>query len=836
MVGLVRAAVTTNNIPLFIPVLKKDAGKAPVPIVEDGVSLYETAVQPGLSLTWCGPVYGTDVVERATATNIITPTFDAQLITWPQYGQLSWKSYNTTGTNLGSIISSGVISFKNDPLYDQSNTVGADVFVSRMNAIFASAGCPARLKGIDYAASGLQILQFYSSVFSVSAVSYNPTTVFDFTIPDVSLFDSNTLTKAGILQTCKVMGFIPDRLFTIPPSAAGAPVYYPAPRNYQLGFRSTINLSVYKNCRWVPEDQSAPQPPASEVAAGYTGTYFDCYSYQHMLNQVINPTLVRCITDQHDAGLPFSQQCLSRQLTTGVYANCAANEIWNPARSYIGSTASNLVTVSHNGFAYVSQFASGGTFLSTVTVTNGGSGYLNPPKVTFTAFYGSGATGFATVSGGKVVSVTVTNPGSGYIDVVTVVLTAGIGGGSGATATGVFQTKASEIPGTGTAWVKVGESIWSSWSPTAKYLVGDVVTYTQQSPNTVGNFLAFVASAVPPIGIPPKIDGTGWNIAYESDTAVGTLAPLTSSFATVGTLPPTITFNSSTNLFTLNVDSYGFGGTSESNADDGYLGYNDDASTVETTYQQTLNSSYNDQARDSYGLTGTSPHFTTPPYRVFRRGGQCYDERMVFEADSYFHSLFGNWPALRLLYLDPRTKIQTSYVRYLLQAANAGLNVQYPLPLFTPTPVTSGYLPFGRVGGNTPYLYTFPQDYPSIGNMWQPVDAIVVTTGSVPVVDDQTRPPTILGDTLAAETSAGSKSSVMRILAEFSLPSMLGQEYRNQIHFEPHEKDMMDMQASSDFRQFDYEVKLRMKQTQLYRPLDLPDGGNANFRYLLGRK
>lgn len=184
MVGLVRAAITTNNIPLFIPVLKKDAGKAPVPIVEDGVSLYETACQPGLSLTLCGPVYGTDVVERASATNIITPTFDAQHITWPQYGQLSWKSYNTTGTNLGSVISSGTINFDNDPLYDQSNTVSADVFVSRMNALFASAGCPARLRGIDYAASGLQILQFYSSVFTVSAVTYSPTTVFDFTVPD----------------------------------------------------------------------------------------------------------------------------------------------------------------------------------------------------------------------------------------------------------------------------------------------------------------------------------------------------------------------------------------------------------------------------------------------------------------------------------------------------------------------------------------------------------------------------------------------------------------------------------------------------------------------------
>lgn len=833
MVGLVRAAITTNNIPLFIPVLKKNAGEAPIPIVESGVTYYETAIQPGLSMTWCGPVFGTDALDRATPTNIITPEFNANLITWPQYGQISWKSYNTYGTNLGSAISGGTISLDNDPLYNQSNTVWTDTFVSRLNGLFTSAGCPARVRAIDFSASGLQILQFYSSQFVVGGITYNPTVVFDFTVPDQMLLDPD-ITKSGILQTCKVMGFIPNKQFVIPPSPVGAPVYYSAPRNYQLGLRSTMNLSTYKNCRWIPEDQSAALPTASEVAAGYTGTYFDCYSYQHLLNQVINPTLVRCISDQNDADVPFSKQCLNRQLALATYGNCAATKLWSPFVEYLATTSSNVVSVSYQGFAYISQFASGGTFISTVTVTNGGSGYVNPPTVSFTGG-GSGATAIAMVSGGRVVSVTVTSPGGGYT-APGVVFTPGIGGGSGAAGTVTMQTKASEIPGTGTAWVKIGESIWHSWSPTSKYVLGDIVTYAPQAPNIEGYFQVFSATASPPIGVPPRIDGTGWALAYEDIVASGISTPLPTSQALVGTLAPTITFNSSTNLFTLNLDSYGFGGTQPSNADDGYLGYNDDAENIETTYQQTLNSSYNDQARDSYGLTGTTPFFTTPPYRISRRAGMCFDERMVFEADDYFHSLFGNWPALRLLYIDPRTRIQTSYVRYLLQAAVAGLNVQYPLPLFVPTAVTSGYLPYGRVAGNTPYLYTFPQDYPSIGNMWQPVDAIVITTGSVPVVDDQTRPPTFLGDTLEAETSSTSKSSVMRILGEFSLPSALGQEYRNEIQYEPHEKDMMDMQSSSDFRQFDYQVKLRMKQSQLYRDLDLCNGGNANFRYILQRK
>ncbi len=52
-------------------------------------------------------------------------------------------------------------------------------------------------------------------------------------------------------------------------------------------------------------------------------------------------------------------------------------------------------------------------FVISVTVTNGGEGYLSPPSVTFTGS-GSGATATATISNGVVTQVTVNNTGSGY--------------------------------------------------------------------------------------------------------------------------------------------------------------------------------------------------------------------------------------------------------------------------------------------------------------------------------------------------------------------------------------------------------------------------------------
>jgi hypothetical protein len=51
--------------------------------------------------------------------------------------------------------------------------------------------------------------------------------------------------------------------------------------------------------------------------------------------------------------------------------------------------------------------------LTSVTVTNGGSGYLAPPKINIIGS-GSGATAVAAVSGGVVTGITVTNGGSGY--------------------------------------------------------------------------------------------------------------------------------------------------------------------------------------------------------------------------------------------------------------------------------------------------------------------------------------------------------------------------------------------------------------------------------------
>src|SRR5216684_7622105 len=55
-----------------------------------------------------------------------------------------------------------------------------------------------------------------------------------------------------------------------------------------------------------------------------------------------------------------------------------------------------------------------GSFVTSVTVDSGGSGYATPPTVSLSGGGGSGAAATAMVSGGAVTAINVNNAGSGY--------------------------------------------------------------------------------------------------------------------------------------------------------------------------------------------------------------------------------------------------------------------------------------------------------------------------------------------------------------------------------------------------------------------------------------
>lgn len=765
--SLIRGAITTDNFPLFVPLLRPSSSAYPNPVTENGASYWETTMQPGLALTWTGPVY---------AQGGFNGMYDAQdslLASWPTYGYLPFYcpippvSGGNTLLPSPEVLNLGAISSNPDC------TVAT--LVSRLNAAFL-----AQVGGayVTVAVSGRYLT--FTQAFPTA------TTLFlDFSMPSnlqqstFSPLNTTVPSKQGILQTCKLLGFIPGQVLALPNNTTVT-----LTRPFQLAFRTTLNLYSYKNVRWTPEDTSVAVPAASEVAAGYVGTYFDCYTYEHLLNQCVNPTFQRLIYDEWDGnnGTPYADQCLQRQLYNACYANCNALLPWSETTSYSAGPTTSVV---YKGRAYYPQIAN----LNVCPVLSSTANTVNP------------------------------------------------------------------------AWVDCGPSILNSWTSGVSYVPGDVVTY-----NFGSSYLAYYTCKLATTASQPPSNTTYWNTAQAFNSAAGSYTYIQYNYPTIGTITPTITYNPSTSLFVLNLDSYGFGGTQATNVYDGYAGAIDDTLFPASPIQQSLNSTLNDQARDSWGLTGSCS--ATPAYTIFRHPNIVYDERMIIEADDYFNQLFGNWPTLRLTYIDPRTSVVTSYVRYGPQASNAGLAVPSPLPLVNPTVATTGYLPITRVAGNQPYIYTFPQDYPSVGLMWNPIDTIVITSGDIPVLDDQVLPPIIIGDNGVAigsvETAAYSpnipansvigqssflagnggggqstNASTLKIIGEFIVKSgsmQSGQEYRNQIVFEPQTVIPMDLQRGIKFNKFSYQAWMRMKVTQLLRPVTLSNGGSLNMRWRFDRK
>jgi hypothetical protein len=77
-----------------------------------------------------------------------------------------------------------------------------------------------------------------------------------------------------------------------------------------------------------------------------------------------------------------------------------------------------LLAPSGSGVAATATVTSG--FVTSITVTSSGGGYVSAPIVELSGGGGSGATAIATISGGTVAAINVTTPGSGYTSAPTV--------------------------------------------------------------------------------------------------------------------------------------------------------------------------------------------------------------------------------------------------------------------------------------------------------------------------------------------------------------------------------------------------------------------------------
>ena len=159
---------------------------------------------------------------------------------------------------------------------------------------------------------------------------------------------------------------------------------------------------------------------ALRQALGSTGTLPDALAgISAQITTAAAKTILVRVADDEDASAVITNILGSEASGTGMWALLDAPE-------ELGETPRLIIVP-----GYTSQVEDG---VTSIAVTNGGSGYTADFAVTVTGGSGTGFTGVAHVADGAVQSIEVTNPGTGFATAPTVVLTAGAGTGAAATA------------------------------------------------------------------------------------------------------------------------------------------------------------------------------------------------------------------------------------------------------------------------------------------------------------------------------------------------------------------------------------------------------------------
>lgn len=132
------------------------------------------------------------------------------------------------------------------------------------------------------------------------------------------------------------------------------------------------------------------------------------------------------------------------RVTTYKSDGSTGSYTWSANAASVDGQASIIVDTVIAGVQALATAAFGvvsGGGVSTVNITNGGSGYTTA-SVAFSGGGGTGAAATATLTGGVVTSITVTSTGSGYTSAPTVSIS---GDGTGATATSTVTPQVSGV-------------------------------------------------------------------------------------------------------------------------------------------------------------------------------------------------------------------------------------------------------------------------------------------------------------------------------------------------------------------------------------------------------
>jgi len=183
------------------------------------------------------------------------------------------------------------------------------------------------------------------------------------------------------------------------------------------------------------------------------------------------------------------------------------------------------------------------------------------------------------------------------------------------------------------------------------------------------------------------------------------------------------------------------------------------------------------------------------------------------------------------------------------------INIYFNTPLFTLfssfvadyfgfTNITNGknYLIYigNDNGTNSIILPTYTalqmyQDYPTAA-LWNPVNAIVFNTGTIPVLPSLVSAPIILNSAVASLTQGGNNANISNTLTDFEVPVTEGWEYKPNIFYAPSaEYRLVDLIGNTPISNISINVFWKDSFANLH-PFYLNSGCNANIKVLFRKK
>lgn len=257
--------------------------------------------------------------------------------------------------------------------------------------------------------------------------------------------------------------------------------------------------------------------------------------------------------------------------------------------------------------------------------------------------------------------------------------------------------------------------------------------------------------------------------------------------------PPNIQYNPTTNLFSIQADSYAFGEFINPSPGGGPF--------VPTPYVA--------------GPPGVAGQASAPQSRLFFNSN-TYNLFANFEANYYNSLSIGGLPPLAPGYTW----------EILFPNKNWENLVSYTQPPY------NTYVPLA----NQKIYWINVQDYPSNDNLWSPCGAIVFTTSLIPIRAEQVSAPVVYGENNLGDSAGVTASAFVPIITDIAVPlSPEGaQAYRSFIYYTPTaEYRLGDFGPSQqDVRNIDIQVFWRNRLNNQLYPVSIPNGGTVNFKLM----